>query len=62
MKCYISIDLKSKGLDILEIRFGRTNLETQCMNEATVKTISYDELKKNMHTDRAHGWHGWLNV
>lgn len=44
MKHYISIDLKTKGLDIPKIRFRNTNLDTQCMNKAPAETVSYDEL------------------
>lgn len=39
MKHYISIDLKSKESDILKIKLGNTNLDTQYMNKETMETI-----------------------
>ena len=49
MKHYFSIALKSKGLDILNIRFGTINLDVQYMNKAIVETVLDNEFKRNMH-------------
>lgn len=49
MKYYISTNLKSKGRDILEIKFGSTNLDTQYVNKATVETVSGSGFIRNMH-------------
>lgn len=49
MKHYISMDLKSKGSDILKDKSGSTNLDTRYMNEETVQTASESEFKRNTH-------------
>ena len=49
MKHYFSIASKSKGLDILDIRFGTINLDVQYMNKAIVETVLDNEFKRNTH-------------
>lgn len=49
MQYYISIDLKSKGGEILKVKFVSTTLDTQRMNKATVEAKSSNGFKRNMH-------------
>lgn len=48
MKHYFSIASKSKGLDILDIRFGTINLDVQYMNKAIVETALDNEFKRRI--------------
>ena len=52
MKHYFSIASKSKGLDILDIRFGTINLDVQYMNKAIVETVLDNEFKRNTKSSK----------